>query len=259
MNGVNLANRNLSGSVGISPIGGTLRRFVWGGAAASVKGLAVSVDPSADRQVVETALTTTGCIGVLYEDGILPGADIWVVTDGPAEVAFNDNVGVPGNYVRIPVAGDAAIAVQEVIELQWTHAGVSVAGTVMVKIPGLAAVPVVTAGGDNAAAMAALVQAEAASFPGWTLGTIGDTTTFTQNVGATTDGVMSVTYGTTATTATIAATATGKPAITPAAGVAVADSALPADGTEIGILLQNHTARLYADGVFTAQVLLKGN
>src|SRR5512133_3859941 len=233
MNGVNVANRNAAGSMGQSAIGGTLRRFVWGGAAASVKGTIVSVDPSADGQVVETALTTTGCIGAIYEDGILPGADVWVVTEGKAEVAFNDNVGVPGNYVRIPVAGDAAIAVAEVIELQWTHAGASVAGTAMVKLPSLAAVPIVTAGGDNAAAMAALVQAAAASFVGWTPVTVGDTTTFTQDVPGTTDGIMGVTYGTTATTATIAATATGKPAITPAAGVAVDDAALPADGVEV--------------------------
>ena len=259
MNGVNLANRNAAGSVGQSPVGGELHRFINGCAGASVKGTMVSIDPTADNRVIETALTTTGPVGVIWEDGIAVGADVWVVTGGIAEVAFNDNVGVPGSYVRVPVAGDAAIAVPEVIVLEWTHAGVSVAGTASVKLPSLAAVDIVTAGGDNAAAMGALVQAAAASFVGWTPVTVGAITTFTQNVGATTDGIMGVTYGTTATTATIAATATGKPAITPAAGIAVADAALPADGVQLGMLLEDHTARPYADGVFTAKTLLRFN
>ncbi len=259
MNGVNTANRNAAGSCGQSAEGGQLVRFTNGCAGASVKGTIVSIDPTADGTVIETPLTTTGCIGVIAEDGRAVGESVWVAIGGIAAVNLNDNVGTPGDYVRIPVAGDAAIAVAEVIVLTWTHAGNSVAGTAMVKLPSLAAVPIVTAGGDNAAAMAALVQAAAASFVGWTPITVGAVTTFTQDVPGTTDGIRGVTYGTTVTTATIVPTAIGKPAITPADGIAVADASLPADGTQIGLLLEDHTARRYADGVNTARVIIQKN
>lgn len=259
MNGVNLANRNAAGSVGHSAVGGQLVRFINNCAGASVKGAIVSIDTTMDNAVVETAVAGTNPIGVIYQEGVPVGSEVWVAVDGIAEVAFNDNVGTPGDYVRAPAAADAAIAVQEVIELQWTHAGASVAGTVSIKLPSLPAVNVVTAGGDNAAAMAALVQAAAASFPGWGLVTVGATTTFTQTAGATTDGVMSVGYGTTATTATLTVTATGKPAITPADGIAVADTVIPAAGLQIGVLMEDHTARIFADGVYTARVLIKTN
>jgi hypothetical protein len=259
MNGVNLANRNAAGSVGHSAVGGQLVRFINNCAGVSVKGAIVSIDTTMDNAVVETAVAGTNPIGVIYQEGVPVGSEVWVAVDGIAEVAFNDNVGTPGDYVRAPAVADAAIAVQEVIVLQWTHAGLSVAGTASIKLPSLPAVDIVTAGGDNADAMAALVQAAAASFLGWGLVTIGDTTTFTQTVGATTDGVMGVTYGTTSTTATIVATALGKPAITPADGIAVADAVIPAAGLQIGILMEDHTARIFAEGVYTARVLIKTN
>jgi hypothetical protein len=241
----------------MSQEGGELVRFINGCVGNSVKGTIVSLDPTADRTVAETALTTTGCIGVIAEDGIAVGADVWVAINGIAEVNFNDNVGTPGEYVRIPVAGDAAIAVQEVIELQITGPAAAVAGTLGVKLPSLASVPVVITGGEAPAAVAALIAAEA--FAGWVAGAIGDTVTFTQAVGATTDGLTELTAGTTTIVGAYTVTATGKPAITPAAGVAVADPALPADGVQIGLLLEDHTARSYADGVNPAKVLLRFN
>jgi hypothetical protein len=217
----------------------------------------VSIDPTANNRVIETPLTTTGPVGVIWEDGIAVGADVWVVTGGIAEVAFNDNVGVPGSYVRVPVAGDAAIAVAEVIEMTFTEAVNAVAGVLLVKLPSIAAVPVAITGGENHDAVAALVAAEV--FPGWTQAAVNEVVTFTQTVEATTDGIMGITPAATLITATTVATAVGKPAITPAAGVAVADAVLPAAGTMIGVLTEDHTARPYADGVFTAKVLLKGN
>lgn len=257
MRGVNLANKNASGSVWQSPIGGICHKMINGTAGASVKGAMVSVDSTTDGSVIATPLTTTGPIGVFYEDGIPVGDECWVVMEGIAEVAFNDNVAVPGNYVRVPVAGDAAVAVAEVVEMTFTGPAAAVAGTLGVKLPSLASVPVVIAGGENAAAVAALVAAEA--FAGWAPVAVGAVVTFTQAVEATTDGVMGITAGTTTITATTIATALGKPAITPAAGIAVADAALPADGTQLGICIEAHTARRYADGVNTAKCILRGN
>lgn len=257
MRGVNLANRNASGSVWQSPIGGICQKMINGTAGASIKGEMVSVDATADNSVIATPLTTTGPIGVFYEEGIAVGDEAWVVTEGIAEVALNDNVAIPGDYVRVPVVGDAAIAVAEVVEMTFTGPAAAIAGSLGVKLPSLASVPVAIAGGENAAAVAALVAAEA--FAGWTPGAVGAVVTFTQTVEATTDGVMGITPGTTTITATTVATALGKPAITPAAGIAVAAAGLPADGTQLGICIENHTARPYADGVFTAKCILKSN
>jgi hypothetical protein len=257
MRGVNLANRNASGSVWQSPEGGVCHRFINNTAAASVKGAAVSVDPAADRAVILSPLTTTGCIGVFYESGIPAGEDAWVVMEGVADVAFNDNVAVPGNYARIPVVGDAAIAVAEEVEFTFTEAVNAVAGNILVKLPSIPAVSIAVAAGDNHDAVAAKVAAGV--FAGWTQAAVNEVVTFTQTVPATTDGISSMTPALTLVTATIVVNHVGKPAITPAAGIAVADAALPADGVEIGIVLEAHTARMYADGVFTAKCALKSN
>lgn len=258
MRGVNLANRNASGSVWQSPVGGVCHKFINNTAGASVKGLMVSVDPAADRSVIETALTTTGPIGVFYEEGIPVGSEAWVVCEGVAEVAFNDNVAVPGNYVRVPVVGDAAIAVQEEVEFTFTCAGgVAVAGNIAIKLPSIAPVVIAVAAGDNHDAVATKVAAGV--YAGWTQAAVNEVVTFTQTVAATTDGVSSIAPALTGVTAAIVVNHVGKPAITPAAGIAVADAALPADGVQLGICIENHTARPYADGVFTAQCVLKSN
>ncbi len=254
--GVNLANTNLNGNDYTTEYGGYCVKFINGCAGASVKGTIVAIDTTDDNTVVEAAVDSTNVIGVMYSDGVAVGGEVWVVVSGKAEVGFHDNIGVKGDYVRSPEAGDAAIAVAEQYTFTVTHAA-TVAGNLLVKIPSLAAVTVALAGTEDEDAVAAAIAAK--TFTGWTVSALLHVVTFDQNVAATTDGIAGYTPAGTGVTITATRTAIGKPAITPTDGVAVADGTIPAAGEQVGVLLEDHTARRYADDFATALCVLKSS
>jgi hypothetical protein len=257
MNGVNQADVNLQGSVKDTVDGGKAVKLINKTGAASIKGTIVSVSATTAFGVTETPVAATTNIGVIAESGIADGAEVWVTTEGKALVAFHDNIGVMGNYVRAPIAADAAVAVAEVVEFTFTEAVVAVAGNLGIKLPSLPLVNIVLAGGEDHDAVAAKVAAGV--FAGWTQAAVNEVVTFTQAVEATTDGIMGIMANATLVTATVAATALGKPAITPTDGIAVASATIPGAGLQVGFLLEDHTARRYADDLALGMCVLKSN
>jgi hypothetical protein len=255
-NGVNPADLNLQGSVYNTPEGGVAVKVINKTGASSVKGHLVSVHASTAFAVTKTAVDATTVLAVMYSNGVADGGEVWVVMEGAADIAFHDNVGVKGNYVRAPAAGDAAIAVAEQYTFTVTHAATA-AGDLIIKIPSLAAKPIALVGTEDEDAVATAIAA--AVYTGWTDVANLHVVTFTQSAGATTDGDASYTPNGTGVTITIANVAVGKPAITPTDGVAVATGTIPGAGKKIGFLLEDHTARRYADDLATARCLITRN
>jgi len=254
--GVNLANKGLNGAVCETDEGGLAVRLINKTGAASIKGTAVCIDGTTAFGVTETVVAATNNFGIIAESGIADGSDVWVTFAGKALVAFHDNVGVKGNYVRTPIAADAANAVKEKYTFLATHAATA-AGSILVKLPSLTAVSVALVGNETVNQVATAIAA--ATFTGWTTAALNATVTFEQSVAATTDGVSGFTAAGTGVTETVTRTAIGKPAIVPTDGIAVATGTIPGAGLQIGFLLEDHTARRYADDLALAMCVLKSN
>lgn len=118
----NQGNTSIDGSVYNTPEGGVAVKFKNNTGAVSKKGSLVSVDATDEMGVALTALSGTDCIGVIYDDGIAEGNDVYVVVSGKADILVNDNVAVSGSYMRAPTAADDAVAVAEQNNLTVTHA-----------------------------------------------------------------------------------------------------------------------------------------
>ena len=73
--------------------------------AASVKGSIVSLSTETDNAFALAAIGASGVVGVVYESGIVDGAECWVVVKGIAETLFTNNI-THGMYARAPIATD---------------------------------------------------------------------------------------------------------------------------------------------------------
>lgn len=79
---------NVADKVMLTPSGGVAIRMTNKTGAASVKGTVVTLDTTADNAVKNIVVDVLNPIGVIYEDGIADGSEVWVVTSGKAEVYF---------------------------------------------------------------------------------------------------------------------------------------------------------------------------
>lgn len=77
----------------MTPLGGFAIRLTNKTGANSVAGQLVDVDTANNDAVVLTGLSSTECIGVIYESGIADGSEVWIVVAGIADVMFEDNYG----------------------------------------------------------------------------------------------------------------------------------------------------------------------
>jgi hypothetical protein len=87
-----------------TPLGGSARRFINDTGAPSIKGTLVDASHTTDFGVVTVAADSPDCMGVIYEDGIPNGEEVWVVTHGPAEVLLeNATAATRGYWARVSV------------------------------------------------------------------------------------------------------------------------------------------------------------
>lgn len=77
-----------NGKVGLTPTGGVAVRLTNRTGAASVKGTVVCASSAYDNAVNLIVVDIPDPIGVIYEDGIADGQEVWVVKSGIAEVYF---------------------------------------------------------------------------------------------------------------------------------------------------------------------------
>jgi hypothetical protein len=88
----------------LTPEGGIAVRYVNGTGAPSVKGSVVRI--TGERTVNLSQVGVPDSIGVVYQDGIAAGADVWVVISGIAEVLFTGNT-TAGHLARTFIAADS--------------------------------------------------------------------------------------------------------------------------------------------------------
>lgn len=77
----------------LTTLGGFAIRLTNKTGANSVAGQLVDVDTVNNDAAVLTGLSSTECIGVIYESGIVDGSEVWIVVAGIADVMFEDNHG----------------------------------------------------------------------------------------------------------------------------------------------------------------------
>jgi hypothetical protein len=89
----------------LTPEGGFAVRLTNKTGAVSVKGTVVTADTSADNAVKKIAVDVPAPIGVIYDDDIADGAEVWVVLSGIAAVYFTGTT-VRGHFARGFIAAD---------------------------------------------------------------------------------------------------------------------------------------------------------
>lgn len=90
----------------ITPEGGYAIRMINRTGAESVKGYIVHPSPSYDTACTLAIVNVPDVIGVVYEDGVADGSEMWVVVDGYADVYFIGNA-TRGHIARGFITGDA--------------------------------------------------------------------------------------------------------------------------------------------------------
>jgi len=87
--------------VQLTPEGGIAVRLTNKTGASSVKGTVVEMSASVDNAVDVTSIDCDDPVGVIYEDGIADGAEVWVIVNGIAEVLIeNSTAATRGYWVR---------------------------------------------------------------------------------------------------------------------------------------------------------------
>lgn len=87
-----------------TPIGGLAIKVTNETGFDTIAGQLVKTDPATDDAVILAAAGDTECIGVFLDSGIADGSEAWVVVNGIADVALDDNVAaVRGNWMATGV------------------------------------------------------------------------------------------------------------------------------------------------------------
>lgn len=76
----------------ITPEGGIAFKFINATGASSVKGTVVAVSNTVPN-AVNIQVAEFDAVGVIYDDGVANGEEVWVVTNGIAEVLLEDGTG----------------------------------------------------------------------------------------------------------------------------------------------------------------------
>jgi len=82
----------------LTSIGGYAVKLQNQTGAASVKGTLVEASSGTDLAVNTITADAVDCIGVIYEDGVANGSDVWVVVGGVAEVLLEDGTAATRDY-----------------------------------------------------------------------------------------------------------------------------------------------------------------
>lgn len=86
---------------GITSIGGFVIKLTNKTGVNTVAGQLVKSDTATDDGFIITAAGDTECFGVVYESGIADNEEAWIVVDGIADVAMEDNTAAThGNWVE---------------------------------------------------------------------------------------------------------------------------------------------------------------
>lgn len=86
------------GETMITELGGLARKYTNKTGAPSVKGQLVAISTGTDDAVDTTGVSAINAMGVIYNSGVADGSDVWVVTDGPAEVLLKDTTAATKGY-----------------------------------------------------------------------------------------------------------------------------------------------------------------
>jgi len=97
-----------------TPEGGRAIKIVNRTGAASVKGYMVHPSPSYDTSCTLSIVDVPDPIGIIYEAGVADGSEMWVVTNGYADVYFIGNA-TRGHIARGFVTGDAGYVAGQVL------------------------------------------------------------------------------------------------------------------------------------------------
>lgn len=81
----------LTKNVAITHEGGFAQRYINKTGMASVKGEVVEADDTTDNAVHAAETGSRDPIGVMYNDGIADGDDVWIVTSGRAQGLMEDD------------------------------------------------------------------------------------------------------------------------------------------------------------------------
>jgi hypothetical protein len=93
----------------VTPEGGIAEVFVNKTGANSVKGTWVHPGSTVSNSVEKCEFNIPNPIGVIYNDGVPDGSEVYVVTEGKAYALFNDSVAI-NHLARGLVTGDATAA-----------------------------------------------------------------------------------------------------------------------------------------------------
>lgn len=84
--------------------GGAAKKYINNTGAASIKGTLVRASISVDEGVDVALVDSVDHIGVIYEDGIANGGEVWVVIEGDAKILLEDSTAATRGYWAKPSA-----------------------------------------------------------------------------------------------------------------------------------------------------------
>lgn len=95
-------------NVKLTPEGGIANKYINKTGGVSVKGTVVAIynTTAINNAVMKSTVDIPDAIGVIYEDGIADGKDVWVVTSGKAYVLFIGST-TRRHLARTFIVGDA--------------------------------------------------------------------------------------------------------------------------------------------------------
>ncbi len=115
-NGFPVPSNFATSTVKLTPEGGIATLMVNDTGGASIKGYLLQPSSTVDNGVTYTNNDDVDPIGVIYEDGVPNGENVWVVIAGIADVFYGVAV-TRATFSRVPVAADGiAVAGQAINE-----------------------------------------------------------------------------------------------------------------------------------------------
>ncbi len=97
-----------------TPEGGLAVKLINKTGAPSIKGTILDADNTTDMGVELAAIDDVDPMGIMYNEGIADGEEVWVVTSGMAEVLYSTAV-TRGTFSRVSVTADVSATAGQAI------------------------------------------------------------------------------------------------------------------------------------------------